>query len=116
MKSIPWLIVAGLLAGFLVGTYNPVVIPVAYVRYISLALLACLDSVLGGLRAGIEKKFNNLVFVTGFFANALLAALLAYLGDRLAVDLYLAAVVVFGVRLFNNLATIRHILIERLHK
>lgn len=116
MKNLLWLIVVGLLAGFFVGTFNPVVIPVAYVRYLSLALLACMDSVFGGLRAGIEKKFNNLIFVTGFFANALLAAFLAYLGDRLAVDLYLAAVVVFGVRLFNNLATIRHILIERLHK
>lgn len=116
IKVVPWLIVAGLLAGFVAGTFNPVEIPVSYVRYISVAILACLDSVLGGWRAAIEKKFNNLVFVTGFFTNALLAILLALIGDKLAMDLYLAAVVVFGGRMFNNLALIRRSLIERLHK
>ncbi|MDA8229457.1 MAG: small basic family protein, partial [Desulfitobacterium hafniense] len=35
------------------------------------------------------------------------AGLLAYVGDRIGVDLYLAAVVAFGVRLFQNLAIIR---------
>lgn len=116
IKVVPWLIAAGLLAGFVAGTFNPVEIPVSYVRYISVAILACLDSVLGGWRAAIEKKFNNLVFVTGFFTNALLAILLALIGDKLAMDLYLAAVVVFGGRMFNNLALIRRSLIERLHK
>lgn len=116
MKIVPWLIVAGLLVGFVAGTYNPVEFPVSYVRYISVAILACLDSVLGGLRAAVEKKFNNVVFVSGFFTNALLAMLLAYIGDKLAVDLYLAAVVVFGGRMFNNLAIVRRALVERLHK
>jgi len=32
---------------------------------------------------------------------------LTYLGDRLGVELHLAAIVAFGVRLFNNLAIIR---------
>ena len=84
IKAVPWLIVAGLLAGFVAGTFNPVEIPVSYVRYISVAILACLDSVLGGWRAAIEKKFNNLVFVTGFFTNALLAILLAYIGEKVS--------------------------------
>jgi small basic protein len=36
-----------------------------------------------------------------------LAGLLAFVGDRLGVELYYAAIVAFGVRLFNNLAIIR---------
>ncbi len=116
IKLIPWLTAGGLLLGFLAGTFNPVEVPLSYTRYLSVALLACLDSVLGGWRAAIEKKFNNMIFVSGFFTNALLAVLLVYMGDKLAVDLYLAAVVAFGVRLFNNLAIIRRLLIERLHK
>ncbi|AEJ43153.1 protein of unknown function DUF1290 [Alicyclobacillus acidocaldarius subsp. acidocaldarius Tc-4-1] len=37
----------------------------------------------------------------------MVAALLAYIGNQLGVDLYLAAVVAFGVRLFQNIAVIR---------
>ena len=46
-------------------------------------------------------------------ANTLLAAGLTYLGDMLGVDLYLAAVVVFGVRIFENLAKIRRLILGR---
>ncbi len=70
-------------------------------------MLAALDSVFGGMKSIIEDKFDGTVLLTGFCTNTLLAALLAYLGDRLGVDLYLAAVFAFGVRLFQNLAIIR---------
>ena len=53
-----------------------------------------------GIRAYMEDGFDSTIFATGFVVNALLAAGLAYLGDSLGVDLYLAAVLVFGVRLF----------------
>ena len=43
----------------------------------------------------------------------MLAAVLAYVGDRLGVPVYLAAVIVFGGRIFNNFAVIRRLLIEK---
>jgi hypothetical protein len=43
--------------------------------------------------------------------NALLAALLTYVGDRLGVPLSEAAIVAFGVRLFSNLGRIRRLLL-----
>ena len=82
-------------------------IPGIFAKYLSVAVLAALDSVFGGLKSIIEDKFDGAVLLTGFFTNALLAALLAYMGDRLGVDLYMAAVFVFGVRIFQNLAIIR---------
>jgi small basic protein len=102
-------IILGLLVGIFIGFVLPSDLspPLVYSKYISVSFLAGMDSVLGAVRAGIEKKFNVQVFVSGFFANALLAALLTWLGDRLGVDLYLAAVVTFGVRVFDNLAYIR---------
>ncbi|WP_092487116.1 small basic family protein [Desulfoscipio geothermicus] len=101
----------GLLIGLLIGFNIPVILPQDYAKYMSVAALAALDSVFGGIRAAIEDKFDHGIFVTGFFSNALLAAGLTYIGDRLGIDLYLAAVVAFGVRLFQNLAIIRrHIL------
>lgn len=101
--------IAGLITGVVLGLIlqGYIIVPVAMARYLSIALLAALDSALGGFRASLEKQFDDKIFVAGFTSNTLMAALIVYLGDRLGVDLYLAAVVVFGVRLFQNLALIR---------
>lgn len=102
-----WLPVLGLVVGVAVGLMSHVHIPVDYSSYLSIAILAALDTVFGGIRASLERSFDAAVFLTGFFSNALIAALLAYIGVQLGVDLYLAAVVAFGVRLFQNIAVIR---------
>lgn len=108
-----WLPILGLILGLAIGWFSPFTVPVEYSKYLSVAILAALDSVLGGLRAAQEDHFDSTVFLTGFFTNILLAGLLAYIGDRIGVDLYLAAVVAFGVRLFNNLAIIRRHLLRK---
>lgn len=108
-----WLPLLGLVVGIIIGLRFPFVVPAAYAKYLSIAVLATLDSVFGGLRADLEQKFDSLIFTTGFFGNALLAALLTYIGDQLGVELYLAAVFAFGVRLFQNLAIIRRYLLNR---
>lgn len=108
-----WLPILGLVLGLAVGWFSPFSVPVEYAKYLSVAILAALDSVLGGIRAAQEEYFDSTVFLTGFFTNILLAGLLAYVGDRIGVDLYLAAVVAFGVRLFNNLAIIRRHLLKK---
>ena len=102
-------ILLGLLVGVFIGLIFPPDFypPYMYSKYISVSFLAGIDSVLGAVRAGIEKKFNLSVFLSGFFTNALLAAMLTWIGDSLGVDLYMAAVVTFGVRVFDNLAYIR---------
>lgn len=102
-----WLPVLGLVLGVALGLVTNVVIPIAFSSYLSIAILAALDTVFGGIRASLEKSFDGAVFLTGFFTNTLVAALLAYIGNQLGVDLYLAAVVAFGVRLFQNIAAIR---------
>ncbi|MDK2820684.1 MAG: hypothetical protein PWP31_649 [Clostridia bacterium] len=108
-----WIPLLGLILGVIVGLLLPVKIPVIYSKYMSVAVLAALDSVFGGLRANMEDNFDNSIFLTGFFSNTLLAAFLAYIGDQLGVELYLAAVVAFGVRLFQNFASIRRHLLKR---
>jgi small basic protein len=107
------LAVLGLAVGVLIGLNVPLVLPQAYAKYMSVAVLAALDSVFGGIRAAMEDHFDNNIFLTGFFSNALLAAGLAFIGERLGIDLYLAAVVAFGVRLFQNLAIIRRYLLKK---
>lgn len=102
-----WLALLAGVLGFVAVFYSNVAVPIGYAQYLSLAALAGLDSLIGGLRAGSEGKFKSNVFVTGFLVNTLLAAFLAYLGERLGQPLALAAVVALGGRIFINLSIIR---------
>ena len=89
-------------------------VPYDYASYLSLATLAGMDSVFGGIRAGLDNKFKNDIFLSGFVVNMVLAVALAFLGDQIGVqDLYLAAVVTLGGRIFLNLSVIRRQLLER---
>lgn len=106
----------GLLIGIILGVLLPINLPSSYSSYMSVAILACLDSVFGGIRSSLEGKFDTDIFISGFFGNAILAAGLAYLGDRLNVPIYLAAVIVFGGRLFQNFAVMRRSIIDNIRK
>ncbi|OEH91173.1 small basic family protein [Bacillus solimangrovi] len=108
-----WLPFFGLLIGVLLGLLTNITVPSDYSNYLSIAVLAALDTLFGGIRAQLQHTFDDKVFATGFFSNILLAAGLAFLGVHLGVDLYLAAVFAFGVRLFRNIAVIRRILLEK---
>ena len=101
------LIVLGLLLGIAIGFLVPYQLPVAAAKYVSVAFLAGLDSVIGAVRAGMEDKFNFGVFMSGFVSNLLLAATLTWIGDCLGVEIYQAAIVTFGMRIFLNLGYIR---------
>lgn len=103
----------GVLIGATVGFLLPYTYNTAYSLYISVAILACLDSVFGGVRANLENTFSIRIFVSGFFGNAILAAFLAYIGDRLGVPLYYAAIFTFGSRLFDNFAKVRRLIIYK---
>ncbi|MBP3284622.1 MAG: small basic family protein [Clostridia bacterium] len=107
--------VIGLVAGVILALYMPA-IDFTYSKYLAIAVLACLDSVFGGIAALMEKRFDIHIFVSGFFGNALLAVGLTFLGEKLGVDLYLAAVFVFGNRMFLNFAIIRRYLLNKFEK
>ena len=103
----------GLLIGIILGFVLDVNISDKFTPYMSVAILACLDSVFGAVRANLSKNFQPDIFISGFFGNALLAALLAYLWDKLGIPIYIAAVIVFGGRIFDNFGSIRRILLEK---
>ncbi len=104
--------VIGIIVGILLGLYLPIDVSASYAPYLSVAILASLDSVLGGVRSNMEKNFDMGIFISGFLSNSLAAAGLAYLGDLLEVPIYLAAIIVFGSRIFNNLAIVRRYLLS----
>ncbi|HLK59359.1 MAG TPA: small basic family protein [Chthonomonadaceae bacterium] len=112
-----WFPIASLVAGGALGSvifwkFN-LQVPADYAPYLSVAALAGLDTIFGGIRAGIEGRFQNDIFATGFVLNTLLATLLALLGDRIGVNLALVAVLVLGSRVFLNLSLIRRYYLNR---
>ncbi|MGN1302996.1 MAG: small basic family protein [Clostridia bacterium] len=98
--------------GAIVGLNAPM-ISYTYSSYLAIAIIAALDSVFGGIASVINKKFDMKIFISGFFGNAILAILLTMLGEKLNVDIYLAAIVVFVWRMFMNLGIIRRYYVEK---
>ncbi len=75
--------------------------------YLAVACLAGFDTILGGIRGGLEDKFDTGIFVSGFLTNVAIAFLLAYVGSQIYLELYLVVAFVFGNRIFSNLSLIR---------
>ena len=105
-------IIIGCLLGAILGMNAPI-ISYTYSSYLAIAIVAALDSVFGGIASVINKNFDLKIFISGFFGNAILAILLTLLGQKLNVDIYLAAIVVFVWRMFINLAIIRRYYVEK---
>ena len=105
-------IIIGCIAGALIGTNIPN-ISYTYSGYLAIAIVAALDSVFGGITSVLKGNFDFKVFISGFFGNAILSILLTWLGVKLNVDIYLAAIVVFVGRMFTNLAIIRRYYIDK---
>ena len=105
-------ILIGCILGALIGMNAPM-ISYTYSSYLAIAIIAALDSVFGGITSVINKNFDLKIFVTGFFGNAILAILLTILGQKLNIDIYLAAIVVFVGRMFVNLAIIRRYYVDK---
>jgi small basic protein len=99
----------GLLLGIAIGLLFDVQVPLAMQAYLPIAVVAALDAVFGGIRAVLDGVFNDKVFVVSFVSNVLIAAFIVFLGDQLGVGAQLstAVIVVLGIRIFTNVASIR---------
>lgn len=100
--------VIGIILGIAVGVFLPWVVTPSSTVYVAAAILAALDSVFGGMNAFFKRSFNMAIFVSGLVCNALLAVVIIFLGEKIGIDLYIAVIVIFGTRIFNNFASVRH--------
>jgi small basic protein len=96
-----------LLVGALIALLVQPSVPQDMTRYLAMAVIAAIDAALGGLRSYLERTFNDRIFVAAFLSNAVVGAALVWIGDQMGVDLVTAVVVVFGIRIFQNLAAVR---------
>lgn len=94
------------LLGIIFGFVMPM-IPYAYTKYTAIAIMAALDSIIGAINSQIQNKYSMSIFITGFFSNMFIAIAFTMVGESLGVDIFVAAIVVFIFRIFNNLSAIR---------
>jgi small basic protein len=99
----------GLLVGIVAGLVLEPTVPLWLQPYLPIAVVAALDAVFGGLRAVLDGIFDDRVFTVSFLSNIVVAGLIVYLGDQLGVGSQLSTgvVVVLGIRIFSNAASIR---------
>lgn len=76
-------------------------------QYLAVACLAGVDTIFGGVRSGLEGKFRNDIFITGFVSNVLICSFVAWFGDKIYINLFLAVALVLGSRILTNLSLIR---------
>lgn len=103
--------IMGILLGGIIGFLLPYTYSAEYSLYVSIVILICLDSIFAGIRSNLEEKFDIRIFLSDFFGNSILAVFLTYIGDRLGVPLYYAAILIFGGKIFNNFSTIRRLIL-----
>ena len=99
----------GLLIGIVLGVVLDPQVPIWLQPYLPIAVIAALDAVFGAVRAVLDGIFDDRVFVISFLSNVLVAAFIVFLGDQLGVGSQLSTgvVVVLGLRIFTNVASIR---------
>ena len=102
----------GLVLGIVLGVLFDPVLPEFLAPYLPVAIVAALEALFGALRASLEGMFSDRVFVTSFFWNVVVACLLVFLGVQLGVGsaMTTAVVVVLGIRIFTNAASIRRLI------
>lgn len=109
-----YLVIIGLSFGLVVGTFLKFDIPPEYARYTAVAIVGILDSLFGAVRAQIEKRFDTTVFLSGLLFNMTVAVLLTFLGDELNLDIYLAVLIAFTIRIFANIGVIKTATVDKL--
>lgn len=103
--------ILGILLGALIGFLVPVTYSSAYSVYMSMVILVCLDTVLGGVRANLKGEFDSKLFLTGIALHSATAIFLTYIGEVLGVPIYYAGIVFFGSRIFKSVSSIRRLFI-----
>lgn len=102
-----------LIVGILLGTLITQPLQPELGTYVAVAVLAGIDTICGGIRSSLEQKFHGDIFVSGFLSNIVIAFFLAWLGDRIGINLFFVCALIFGSRIFTNLSLIRRFVLTR---
>jgi len=107
--------ILGIFFGIVIGLTVNFPIPLELTKYTAVIIMGILDALFGAIRAEVTKdQFNAMIFITGLIFNVILSITIALLGDKLGLDLYLAATFVFTFRIFSNVGITRRAILQNL--
>lgn len=112
-KNVGWLPIVSGIVGFLALYLPNYSIAPEYRMYLSVAVLAGLDAVVGGTRAIQEQSFKAKVFLSGFIMTVIIAVLLSAFGELLDAPIWFATGFVFTWRILTNVSVIRRNWLEK---
>lgn len=107
--------ILGITIGILIGLTINYPIPLELTKYSAVVIMGILDALFGAIRAEVTKdQFNATIFITGLVFNIILSIAITLLGDKLGLELYLAATFVFTFRIFSNVGITRRAILQNL--
>lgn len=98
---------SGLAVGVLLGLVIPFAVPSSLLTYTAVALFVLLAEGVRGLVAQRKGGFDPAAFLGGLLVDMAGAVALTWLGEQVGLPLYLASVVYFGGKMFQNFGEIR---------
>ena len=105
----------GIVSGIILGLLINYPIPLELTKYSAVVIMGILDALFGAIRAEVTKdKFNAIIFITGLVFNIVLSIVITLLGEKLGLELYLAATFVFTFRIFSNVGITRRAVLQNI--
>lgn len=95
-------VIAGVLVGILAGLNLDLVYNPDYAVYISITVLAILNSIFNILNENLRGGITLLKSVIFLLSDLVFGLLMGYVGEQLGLPIYLAAVFAFGNNIYVN--------------
>lgn len=108
--------IIGITIGVVLAFIFDVHIPGGYTVYTAIAILAVSDSVMGAIASLKEKKFDLKILCVGVITNGIIAILMVYIGKLLDLELVLAVILWFGVKILKKISIFRKFLLNKCEK
>ena len=108
-------VIVGLSAGLMIGSM--INIELVHTKILIMLFMVSLDSLIGGLKSMDKTSFNDSLLISGFFINFTAGLILLYVGDKVDINLYYAALIALTIRILKNFSVLRrHVLKYRVNK
>ena len=101
-----WFPLLGLILGLITGLFFVNNIFIIETKYLAIIALSTIDFIFIGLNAKLNNYFYTKLFTIEFILSTIIAISLVYLGDIMNVDLFVAIIIVFSMRIFYNFSAL----------
>ncbi|NLJ58495.1 MAG: DUF1290 domain-containing protein [Tissierellia bacterium] len=109
-------VAAGLILGIIAGLNLNIVYNPEYTVYISLIILAILNTILNMLYENVTGKLTLLKSLASIATDLIYALFLGFVGEQLGLPIYLAVVFSFGNNIYGKLRKLVDIYLEGSNK